>query len=94
MKTKLVQIGNSRGIRIPKALIEQAGLTENVELDLRAGELVIRPARKSKKSNPRAGWEEAFAEAIRKNGPVAELTQDEQDFLNFPNDFDAKEWTW
>jgi antitoxin MazE len=94
MKTKLVQIGNSRGVRIPKALIEQADLKGSIELDLRDGELVIRPARKRRKANPRAGWEEAFAQAIRKNGPIAELSDDERAFLDMPNEFDEKEWTW
>ena len=94
MKTKLVQIGNSRGIRIPKALIEQAGLNEHVELDLRGGELVIRPSQKSRKKNPRAGWDEAFAEAIRKNGPIPELSDEDRAFLDLPNEFDEKEWKW
>ncbi len=41
---KLIRIGNSRGVRLPKALIEQVGLTEEVEIIVRDGELVIRPA--------------------------------------------------
>ncbi len=47
MKTELVQIGNSRGVRIPKAFLEQAGLRDKV---------VIVAA-----DQPRAGWEKAFA---------------------------------
>lgn len=92
MKTKLVQIGNSRGIRIPKALIQQAGLGENVELDLRVGELVIRPVRKPKKSNPRAGWDEAMAKAVREHGN--EITPEDLDWMAFTNEFDEKEPTW
>jgi antitoxin MazE len=89
MNTKLVQIGNSRGIRIPKALIEQAGLIGNVELNLRDGELVIRPVRKARKGNPRAGWDEAMAKAVREHGN--ELTQEDKDWIAFPNAFDQKE---
>lgn len=55
MKARLIQIGNSRGVRIPKALIEQAHLTEDVQIEAQAGEIVIRSARL-----PREGWEEAF----------------------------------
>ncbi len=41
MKTRLVRIGNSRGVRLPKAIIAQAGLTEEVELRVRDGAVVI-----------------------------------------------------
>ncbi len=54
MKTKLVRIGNSRGVRLPKPLIEQAGLTEDVELRVSEGEITICSAVGS-----RRGWEEA-----------------------------------
>jgi antitoxin component of MazEF toxin-antitoxin module len=43
LKTRIVRIGNSRGIRIPKALLEQTGLTGQVELLVQGGQLVIRP---------------------------------------------------
>jgi antitoxin MazE len=56
MKASLVQIGNSRGVRIPKVFIEQAGLTNEVEIEVRGSQVVIRPA-----NHPRAGWDEAFA---------------------------------
>ena len=55
MKTRIVRIGNSQGVRIPKPLLEQSGLGEEVELEVRADEIVIRAG-----SRPRAGWEEAF----------------------------------
>jgi antitoxin MazE len=44
MKTRLVRIGNSRGIRLPKPLIAQLGLTEEVDLQVRDGAIVIQPA--------------------------------------------------
>ena len=52
--TRIVRIGNSRGIRIPKALLQQAGLPEQVELQAEPGRLVVTAARP-----PRAGWAEA-----------------------------------
>jgi antitoxin MazE len=56
VKAKLIKIGNSRGVRLPKELIEQAGLKENVDLIVHDGEILI-----ANRQNPRAGWEESFA---------------------------------
>lgn len=52
---QLTRIGNSRGVRLPKALIEQAGLTDDVELIARDGEILIANRRR-----PRQGWAESF----------------------------------
>jgi antitoxin MazE len=57
MKSRIVRIGNSQGIRIPKPLIEQSGLGEEVEISVEDNRLVIGPA-----SQPREGWAEAFRE--------------------------------
>jgi antitoxin MazE len=57
VKARIIQIGNSRGIRIPKTLLEQAHLTEEVQIEARANEIVIRSSRR-----PREGWDEAFRE--------------------------------
>ena len=93
MKTKLIRIGNSRGVRLPKAVIEQAGLRENnIELVVRDGEIVL--SSPSRKKNPRAGWEEQFRKAIAEHGN--ELTDEDREWLDAPLDaeFDEKEWTW
>ena len=83
MRVELVRIGNSRGIRIPKPLIEQCGFGDAVELRVEQDRLVIAPDR-----SPRQGWKEAFA-AAGSSG---------HDRLLFkalpPNEFDAEEWTW
>ena len=55
MKASVVRIGNSRGIRIPKTVLEHCRLADAVELEVQDDHLVIRPAAK-----PRAGWDEAF----------------------------------
>lgn len=81
MKVELVRIGNSRGIRIPKAIIEQCGLGDTVDLRVEKNCVVIAPERA-----PRQGWEEAFAAA----GNAAE----DELLLDVPNEFDAKEWRW
>ena len=44
MKAALIRIGNSRGIRIPKALVEQYRFNDEVELEPHRDHLVIRPA--------------------------------------------------
>jgi len=82
MKTRLVQIGNSRGVRIPKPMIEEAGLGDEVELRLQKGAIVVMPAR-----SPRSGWSEA-ARLLRERG---------EDYLvdtPVPTQFDDEEWEW
>jgi antitoxin MazE len=80
MRTNLVRIGNSRGIRIPKPLLEQAGLENTVQLRAGKGRLVIEPAR-----SPRQGWEEAFAAGSDSEAAI---------LGNVTNAFDLDEWTW
>lgn len=55
MKTKIVRIGNSQGIRIPKALLHQCHLDGPLEIDVQGNQLVVRSA-----SRPRQGWDEAL----------------------------------
>jgi antitoxin MazE len=83
MKIELVRIGNSRGIRIPKPIIEQCGLGETVELRVEKDRLIIAPAR-----GPRKGWKEAFAAAGSSRHDPFLL-----DALG-RNQFDEEEWTW
>lgn len=82
MKAKLVRIGNSRGVRIPRPLIEEAGLTDEVELEVKRGSIVISPA-----ISPRMGWEEA-AKSLRQRG------EDQLLDAPVPTHFDEREWTW
>ena len=55
LKERIIQIGNSRGIRIPKMWLEQLNFREEVELTIEAEQIVIRPAQP-----PRQGWEQHF----------------------------------
>ena len=82
MKSRLVRIGNSRGIRLPKPLIEDAGLSGEVEVRVREGAVVITPA-----SRPRAGWAEA-ARRARQRGQGRLLNEPT------PTRFDNEEWQW
>lgn len=54
MKARIVRIGNSRGIRLPKPLLDKAGLAGEVELYAEEGRIIIASSRR-----PRAGWAEA-----------------------------------
>ncbi len=58
-RTRIVKIGNSQGIRIPKLMLEQLGLEREVELVMQADVLLIRAAR-----HPRQGWEEKFKDGV------------------------------
>jgi antitoxin MazE len=82
VKTHLVRIGNSRGVRLPKPLIEKAGLTEEVELRVQEGAIIITRA-----APPRSGW----ADAARHAGQ-----RQEDQLLDAPTPtlFDDEEWEW
>jgi antitoxin MazE len=82
IRTRIIQIGNSKGIRVPKVLLEQAQLPDEVELQAEHGRLIVRAAHRA-----RAGW----AEAAR----VMRARRDDQ-LLDEPTstEFDKKEWRW
>ena len=84
MKSKIIAIGNSQGIRIPKPILERSGLSGEVELVARDGMLVVRPV-----SGPRAAWAEAFRTMAAKgddqqvDAPPASSSR-----------WDEEEWAW
>lgn len=84
MKSSIVRIGNSRGLRIPKTLLEQCRLGDTVELEAHRDRLIVRPAVK-----PRSGWDEAFREMARQ-GDDALL---DRKSLR-PTRWDKTEWEW
>jgi antitoxin MazE len=85
IKTKVVQIGNSEGFRVPKNILNELLLCkgDDVEMSIEDGKLVITPL-----NNPRAGWDNS---AIR-------LAENKEDYLildnSIQNDFDGDEWEW
>ena len=85
MRTKLISIGNSKGIRLRRALIQWCGLGDKIELSVRKNQLIIKPVRKL-----REGWEEAFRQ-------LHELGDDQlldmADAHTEP-EWDRTEWTW
>lgn len=84
IKTNIIKIGNSRGIRIPKAILEQCHLDGEVELEPRRDQLVVRRAAK-----PRAGWEDAFR-AMAERGDDAMLEGD----VLLETSWERDEWQW
>lgn len=82
MKTQIIQIGNSQGIRIPKVLLEDSRITGEVDLELHPDGILIRNAQK-----PRSGWNEAFK-------VMAENEDDELSGGGAATEFDKKEWQW
>ena len=83
MKVNLISIGNSKGIRIPQAIIKECGFAEQVELRLSEGVVVLAPVR-----NLREGWNAAF-ERMAAAGNDALLVAD-----GMHHDWDQEEWEW
>lgn len=82
VRTQVIKIGNSRGIRIPKPLIDQAKLGNEVEIAVQRGHLVIRPV-----ARPRAGWGEQFR-AMAERGDDMLLDKPAS------TKWDRSEWVW
>jgi antitoxin MazE len=84
LKTNVVRIGNSQGVRIPKTLLEQCHLQGEVELEPRSDYLILRSAKK-----PRTGWGAAF-EAMAKQRDDKMIIGD----VLPENKWDKEEWEW
>ncbi len=84
MKIQLIKIGNSRGVRIPKTMLEQCRLNGDLNIELRENEIVI-----SSEHNQRSGWDEAFkkARSLKENSMI------DDDGINLSG-WDEKEWKW
>ena len=84
LKVKIIRIGNSKGIRLPKSLIEQYDMKDEVLLETKKDAIVIRPV-----ENPRSGWEKSFA-TMRRRGDDALLDKETE----LAEDWDEEEWLW
>ena len=82
MKTQIIQIGNSQGVRIPKVLLADSGITSEVDLELHPDGILIRNAQM-----PRAGWDKAFK-------TMAENDEDELAGSGAATEFEKREWQW
>jgi antitoxin MazE len=84
MRARIVKIGNSQGIRIPKSLLDQTGIKDDIELEVDKTQIIIRPV-----SNPRSGWDSAFR-AMAQNGDDALITGN----VAISHSWDDTEWQW
>jgi len=82
LKTQIIQIGNSRGVRIPKVWLDQLDLGPEVEMVVQADQIVIRPARRA-----RQGWWQQFR-ALTREGEDRLLDE------ATPTRWDEDEWEW
>lgn len=85
IQIKLIQIGNSKGIRIPKHVLTQLNMTDDLELlvDDEHGQINIKPVKKV-----REGWAEAFKK-MHERGEDELIIPDSLDL-----DFDIENWEW
>ena len=84
VRAKIVRIGNSQGVRIPKPLLRRSGLTVEVEIDAQDDQIVIRPARR-----PREDWDASFAR-MAETGDDGLLDGETAGM----SPFDDNEWSW
>ena len=70
MKTSIIKIGNSKGLRLSKTLIEQYNITDKVELILEKEQIILKPI-----LSPRKNWEKEFKK-MNENGDDKLLMND------------------
>jgi antitoxin MazE len=81
MKSQIIQIGNSQGIRIPKVLLEDSRISGEVDLELHPDGILIRKAQR-----PRDGWADAFK--------IMAENDDDELAATPESEFEKKEWQW
>ena len=86
MRTKVIKIGNSRGVRIPKSFIEQSGLDDEVELEIRNDQIIIR----SISTKKREGWDILFKKMAQNKDDILLYS----DTLVVQTIWDKDEWVW
>lgn len=83
MKIKLINIGNSKGLRLPKSIIQQYKIGEDLQIELQEDGILLKPLTK-----PRSGWLEKFQNEVKP------IDQQEKKWMDARNRFDKEEWTW
>ncbi|MBX3299648.1 MAG: AbrB/MazE/SpoVT family DNA-binding domain-containing protein [Acidobacteria bacterium] len=81
MKAQVIQIGNSQGIRLPKMLLEESGVSGEVELEIHQDGILIR-----RTTRPREGWEAAFKASAENDDELLDG--------DVGNVFDRRQWQW
>lgn len=70
MEVAIIKIGNSKGFRLSKSILERYNITDKIELILEKGQIILRPV-----SEPRKGWDKAFRK-MHENGDDQLLLDD------------------
>lgn len=84
MRARVIKIGNSQGLRLPKPILEQTGIKEDVEIEVERNQIIIRPV-----ENAREGWDEAF-KIMGKKGDDEPIINDK----DISHSWDEEEWRW
>jgi antitoxin MazE len=82
VRTRIIKIGNSQGIRLPKVLLDQVGLIGEIQVEVQPDHLVLRPAHRA-----RQGWEEQFQQ-------MAQRADDQLLDPTTSTEWDVHEWDW
>ena len=83
MRARIIKIGNSQGLRIPKPVLEQTGITDDVEIEVGKNQIIIRPVQ-----NVREGWDAAF-KMMGERGDDEPILDE-----NILHSWDEEEWQW
>ena len=83
MRARVIKIGNSQGLRIPKPILDQTGILDDVEIEVEKNQIIIRPVK-----NAREGWDTAFK--------IMGETGDDESIIdeNMSHSWDEEEWQW
>jgi antitoxin MazE len=83
MRARVIKIGNSQGLRIPKSVLDQTGITDDVEIEVEKNQIIIRPVK-----NVREGWDAAF-KIMGEKGDDKPIIDD-----SVSHSWDEEEWQW
>jgi antitoxin MazE len=83
MRARVIKIGNSQGLRIPKPILEQTGIIDDVEIEVEKNQIIIRPIK-----NVRDGWDVAFKIMGEKGDDEPILDE------KISHSWDEEEWQW
>jgi antitoxin MazE len=83
MRARVIKIGNSQGLRIPKPILEQTGIRDDVEIEVEKDQIIIRPVK-----NVREGWDAAFKK-MSENGDDEPIIDD-----TISHSWDEDKWQW
>ena len=83
MRARVIKIGNSQGLRIPKPILDQTGIRDDVEIEVEKNQIIIRHVK-----NVREGWDSAF-KTMGETGDDESIIDD-----SISHTWDEEEWQW